>query len=160
MDTVFTAVFTGYKSLYLLHNSFILDSRATTHICNNRQQFKDFVTALEILLIGDSYIHVEGYGTVQINLTRPLGKVNIKLAQVAFIPTFQTNTVSYHHLLKKDIHWDTQQGILTLGGKLWCQLIDMYEQFVVEYQPAAAAFPADSRALRLALHGTIERWHQ
>jgi len=37
----------------------------------------------------------------------------------------------------------------------------MYEQFVVEYQPAtSAAFPADSRALRPALHGTIERWHQ
>ena len=64
MDTAFTAAFTGYKSSYLLHNSFILDSGATTHICNNRQRFKDFVTASEILLAGDSHVHVEGYGTV------------------------------------------------------------------------------------------------
>src|SRR4051812_5390260 len=36
----------------------------------------------------------------------------------------------------------------------------MYKQFVVKYQPAAAAFPADSRAPRPALHGSIEHWHQ
>src|SRR5438094_7964308 len=64
MDTAFTAAFTGYKSSYPLYNSFILDSRATTHICNNHQRFKDFVTALEILLAGDSHVYVEGYGTV------------------------------------------------------------------------------------------------
>jgi hypothetical protein len=30
------AAFTSYETLYPLYNSFILDSEATTHICNNR----------------------------------------------------------------------------------------------------------------------------
>ena len=155
-NAAYTAGFAGRNAPYSLHNSFILDSGATVHICNNRQRFEDFVPASDQLYAGESRSNIEGYGTVRINLTRPSGKISIKLAHVAYVPEFQTNTVSYRHLLKKDIHWDTQKGILTFEGKLWCQLKDIDDQFVIEYQPVAA-FSADSHAPKPDLHGTIER---
>ena len=158
-NAAYTAGFAGHNAPYSLHDSFILDSGATVHICNNRQRFEDFVPASDQLYAGESRSDIEGYGTVRINLTRPSGKINIKLAHVAYIPEFQTNTVSYRRLLEKGIHWDTQNGILTFEGRLWCQLTDIGEQFVVEYQPVAA-FSADSQAPRPNSHSTVERRHQ
>jgi hypothetical protein len=52
---------------------------------------------LDTLVAGDSQVQVEGYRTVRIQVTRPSGTVTVKLGQVAFIPQFQTNTVSLCH---------------------------------------------------------------
>jgi len=114
---------------------------------------------LDYLVAGDGQVRVEGYGTVRIKLSRPLGEISIKLAKVALIPDFQTNTVSLRRLKAKGISWDLQNNVLTVEGKLWCQIKEIHNQFVIEYQPIAA-FPADSRSPKSALHGTIERWHQ
>ena len=106
--------------LYSLHDSFILDSGATVHICNNCHWFEDFVPASDQLYARESQSDIEGCGTVRINLTRPSGQLSIKLVHVTYIPEFQTNTVSYNRLLKKGIHWDKQNRILAFEGKLWC----------------------------------------
>ena len=156
----YTAGFISGKQIpYVLHDSFILDSGATIHICNDRQRFEDFVLVSESVYAGEGQVQVQGFGTVRINIDRPSGKLNIKLAQVAFIPNFQTNTVSFRRLKTKGIEWDTENNNLTQGGKIWCKVQDKYDQFVIEFQPVAA-FPADSRAPRSPLKGTIERWHQ
>jgi hypothetical protein len=156
------AVFTSHETQYSLYNSFILDSGATTHICNNRQRFEDdFEEASDMIIAGDGQVQVKGYGTVRIQVTRPSGKVTIKLGQVAFIPQFQTNTVSLRRLLTKGINWNPQKGILIFEEKLWCQVPQIHNQFLIDYQPidSQSAFPADSRKPRPPLRGTIEQWH-
>ena len=153
------AGFAGHEGPYLLKNSFILDSGATTHICNNRQRFEDFVPASNTLYAGDGKVQVEGYGNVWIKVNRPSGQANVRLVQVAYIPEFQTNTISFQRLKAKGIQWNTEKEILTKDGKLWCQVLEKYNQFVIDYQPMAA-FPANSYKPRPPLHGTIKRWHQ
>ena len=102
-EAAYTASFISQNAPYLLRDSFILDSGATTHICNNRQRFEDFVQASDYLVAGDGQVRVEGYGTVRIKLSRPSGEISIKLAKVALIPDFQTNTVSLQRLKAKGI---------------------------------------------------------
>jgi hypothetical protein len=146
--------------LYPLYNSFILDSGATTYICNNRQRFEeDFEEASDILVAGDSQVQVEGYRTVRIQVTRPSGTVTVKLGQVVFILHFQTNTVSLCRLLTKGINWNLQKGILIFEEKLWCQVLQIHNQFVIEYQlvDTQSAFPANSRKPKPLLYRTIQQ---
>jgi hypothetical protein len=57
-----------------------------------------------------------GYGIVEITLRLPTIIVRrIKLADVAFVPSFHTNIVSLDHLIQKNVYWDTKQQELRRG---------------------------------------------
>jgi hypothetical protein len=49
---------------------------------------------------------MEGYGNVQINIITPTGQYLFLLKQVAFIPGFHTNVISYRRLRQAGYHWD------------------------------------------------------
>jgi len=55
-------------SIYPLHDSFILDTGADTHVCNNRGRFETLrpLNAPEYLHASDSIVAIEGYGTVTV----------------------------------------------------------------------------------------------
>ena len=154
-EAAYTAGFSTQDMQYLLHDSFILDSGLTLHICNDCQQFEDFAKASDSVHAGEGHAGIKGYGTVRIKVTRPSRETSLKLTQVAYIPHFQTNIVSLWRLKQKSINWDLERGILTLNDKLFCQVFEKYNQFVIEYNPTAA-FPANSRKPRPPLHRTVD----
>ncbi len=58
-------------NVYLaLIKSYILDSRATDHICNDRSRFIDFTLAPsdELLVTGTTAVYIKGYRTVSITI--------------------------------------------------------------------------------------------
>jgi hypothetical protein len=55
----------------MLNNSFILDSRATYYICNNKSRFTDFRLPIDndVLYTSESVILIKGFGTVLVIVT-------------------------------------------------------------------------------------------
>ena len=65
-----TAYALGTDTGYELRDSFILDSGANLHVCNNQERFQEFQPASQddYLLAGNATITIEGYGTVNVTL--------------------------------------------------------------------------------------------
>ena len=55
---------------FALHDSFILDSGATDHVCNDHARFSDFRSPKpdDFMILGNSIIPIEGWGIVKITL--------------------------------------------------------------------------------------------
>lgn len=97
----------GYStSSYALHDSFILDSGATLHCCNNRNRFKNVVLASidDTLHTGQDVILIEGYGDIQITVQGYYGSKTILLQSVALVLTFYTSVASLRKFIKKGVH--------------------------------------------------------
>jgi len=95
------------KGVYALHHSFILDSASTIYIYNNQERFQSLRPANkdDQIIAGNSSVPIEGFGTVKITLKLPNSlSRKIKLADIAFIPSFHTNIVSLDRLLQRNVH--------------------------------------------------------
>jgi hypothetical protein len=55
----------------MLNDSFILDSKATCYVCNNKSRFIDFRLSIndDILYASKSVILIKGFGTVLVIVT-------------------------------------------------------------------------------------------
>src|SRR5262249_8662325 len=55
-------------SSYPLHNSFIYDTGADTHVCNNKDRFTalNSLSVPKYLRAGDSTVAIKGYGTIEV----------------------------------------------------------------------------------------------
>ena len=128
---------------YVLRDSFILDCGATTHVCNNRQRFHTFTPASDSnLYTGDRTIAILGFGTVDITVQLPQGRTKTaSLSDVAYVPSFQTSTVSYRCFEDVGGHWDTQSHLQMLMYKTTLYAITemRYGQYVIEYNPLKEA---------------------
>jgi Pol polyprotein, beta-barrel domain len=85
----------------------------------DRARFKDFRPAdvEDFLFAGSSVLPIEGYGTVDINVTvntdtQPIVGT-IQLKDTALMSTFHTNVVSLRKFNAKGVHWDTEYERLT-----------------------------------------------
>ena len=92
-----------------LQNTFILDSGASSHVCNNPSRFKFERTAShdDVLRAGKTVYSIEAFGTVEITVQTPDGPMAIQLLNVALVPGFLTNTVSLRKFVDKGFNWDT-----------------------------------------------------
>ena len=134
---------------YVLCNSFILDCRATTHVCNNRRHFRTLTPASDSnLYAGDRTIAILGFGTVDMTVQLPQGRTKTaSLSDVAYVPSFQTSTVSYRCFKDVGGYWDTQSHLQMLMYKTTPYAITemRYGQYVIEYNPlkeaSTQAFP-------------------
>jgi hypothetical protein len=103
MATALLAVSLDNIHLALI-NSYILDSRATEHVCNNQSRFIDFVPVPtnKLLIAGTTAVYIKGYRTVSITIecerteSTPDSKRTFLLYDVAFIPSFTTSVVCYN----------------------------------------------------------------
>jgi hypothetical protein len=151
------------EEIYALHDSFLLYSASTIHICNNPDRFQSLQPAKDdYLLAGASKVPIKGYGIVEIILQRPSGTIRtIRLANVALVPSFHTNIVSLDRLMQKDIHWDTKQQQLKRGDEIFCKIEKRHGQWVLEYAPISpATFSARSAQPRSDAEATADQWHQ
>lgn len=120
---------TSSVSDYHLRDSFILDSGANIHMCNNRERFTDFrPTDSDRLYAGNAIIPIEEYGSVLITVQAPEGPRQITLKDTALVSSFHTNIVSLDKFIDKDVHWDTKQSRLTYGNNIFCQVKKHYGQ--------------------------------
>ena len=106
---------------YILQDSFILDCGAMTHICNNQEYFKDFNTSnQDLLYTGDKLMPIKGYEAVDITVQPSDNETRIvTLANIAYIPTFHINTISFRCFEEAGGYWDTRAipQCLMHGGK-------------------------------------------
>ena len=92
--------------LYVLYNSFILDSGAIVYICNNQARFTDLHPVTEYVLVSNNIMPIKVYGTVIINsiiLNRP---TQVTLIDVAYVPGYHTNLILLQKVIKKNLHFD------------------------------------------------------
>jgi hypothetical protein len=136
----------------VLRDSFILDSGATNHMCNDRRRFVDFKPAgrEDFLIAGNSTVVVQGYGTVEVTLdckvtkSTPTGKRKFLLKNTLYIPTFTTNIVSYNKLFDVEIVWDSRAGLLKWKDVVIGKTRRLHNQWVLEYKKVEMAYPAVS----------------
>jgi hypothetical protein len=154
---------------YALKASFLLDSGATTHVCNDRCRFKTLrqCSPSEYLLAGTQEVPVQGVGEVEICVETPDGISTITLTDVAYVPSFLTSLASLKRFMAKGIHWNTEAGVLTFRQETFCKVLTHHGQSVLEYNPvnptasdSQAAFPTCSTGPRLDTEGTTDLWHR
>lgn len=102
-----------------LQNSFILDSGATTHVCNDRSRFIEFTKDKQWLAHGNSGMWTSGQGKVILRMQTPnsLGIHMICLGDVVYCPDFHLSIVSFSWFCERGIYWNTEQGILYWGSE-------------------------------------------
>jgi hypothetical protein len=156
----------GTKSIFMAHrimarsseqyhmslvNSFILDTGADGHVCNNRSRFVDFKEATEeqFIAAGTECLPIEGWGTIRINTKCQglrTGQRQVTITNVAYIPAFHTNVISYHILQAQGWNWQINDGWILFQGLKYCQTTKHKRMWTLEYQPLSCdtitAFPA------------------
>ena len=98
-----------------LQTSWILDSGSNIHLCNDPKRFTHTHTATEddTITSGKDTYQIEAFGTVDITITTPQGNQEInRLINVALVPDFLTNLVSFGKMVEKNIHWNTKRKTL------------------------------------------------
>ena len=82
----------------MLNDSFILDSRATCYVYNNKSRFIDFRLPIDddVLYASESVIPIEGFKTVLVIVTtlEELKQYTIYLHNVVLISLFYTSVAS------------------------------------------------------------------
>jgi hypothetical protein len=91
---------------YELRDTWILNSGANSHVCNDRRRFKFEHTAAEgeELVAGKSVYPIKAFGSVSVTIKSPNGPTQIQLLNVALVPGFFINTASLHRFTAKEVH--------------------------------------------------------
>jgi hypothetical protein len=91
---------------YELHKSFILDTGATGHVCNDRSRFHNFIpSTTDFVVAGNECVNIEGWGSITLFAKYeglPEGR-EIILTNVALISSFHCSVISYDVLEKKGL---------------------------------------------------------
>jgi hypothetical protein len=159
---------------YPLRDSFVLDSGATTHVCNDSTRFINLEPSNQSLFAGTDVADIQGFGDVNIVASTLDGKKrHFLLKDVAYVQGFHVNVVSFRKLFKTGFRWDTERLRITWKGEVMCRTPIRYGQWVVEFnkldssdftriQPESigAAFTAtNSRKARTPTGGSADEWH-
>jgi hypothetical protein len=92
--------------VYLLRDSFILDSGATVHVCNSCERFQSLweCDPDEFIYAGFDKILLTGVGAV--NIIVKFGHVlcTIHLENEAYIPSFHTDVVSLRLFTPRNVY--------------------------------------------------------
>jgi hypothetical protein len=124
------------EGMYALHDSFLLDSASTIHVCNNRERFQSLRPADESdhLITGASRISIEGFGPVEITLKlAPTSSRTVKLGEVALVASFHMNIVSLDRLMQRNVHWNTVRQELRHMDNIFGIVEKQHGQWVLEY---------------------------
>lgn len=134
-----TSSFSSTVNPYPLKLSTILDSGTTLHIFNDLSKFKNMRKAIgdETITAGSSDVRIIGFGTIDLQVTKPNGSPGrLRLRNAAYCTEFNTNLVSFKLLRENGIYWDTiKNQLIRKDGTILCQIQLLYGQFVLQYEP-------------------------
>ncbi|GES64853.1 integrase catalytic core [Aspergillus terreus] len=120
-----------------LQNSFILDTGADVHVCSDLSRFKNLRSVDDQdLYVGDNLVPIKGYGEVDIEGKTSKGKpALIELREVAYVPNFNINVLSYYRARQAGFYLQEPQcRIVNKKQHEICQLQTMHRLMVVEYK--------------------------
>jgi hypothetical protein len=108
--SAFISAFIVSQKNYSILNCYILNLGYITYVYNNlkRFKFKRRATKKEHIIIGLRSYSIKAFSIVNITIQAPLDSRKIILLDVAFIPRFYTNIVSFNRFYKKDVHLNTE----------------------------------------------------
>ena len=136
---------------YDITNCWILASASNVHVCNDPSRFNTThsTKSNDYLISGSTTYPIQAYGTVDITVTSPTGKrERIVLNQVALIPGFFTNLVSFSRARTANIYWDTAKDTLYTVNKEkhndFCQLSPHNGLWIVEYNASPSTSEVDA----------------
>ncbi|KAF5186325.1 Transposon ty1-gr2 gag-pol polyprotein, partial [Thalictrum thalictroides] len=132
------------KPIYDLQKSWILDSGATLHVCNDKAKLEDFKpSSSDVLWAGDTVIPIIGYGSATVKVKSPKYSDGrpLKLVNVACVPNLHTSVVSLRLLIAAGIHWDTRNSMLTYNDKHYADTPILYNQWVLQFEPISHIDP-------------------
>lgn len=152
--------------LPLLH-SYLLDTGASNHVCNDRSRFTQFTPLSgeeDFMISGAHRLRVEGVGIINITVKFGQGDAtrSIELRDVHYIPSFTTNLVSYDAFESKGTWLDPRRNRLEHNGITVATYERMWRQRVLEYHPISAetVYPAiSSRVAKPKAKWTIQQAH-
>ena len=154
------------RDSYELKNTWILDSGANSHVCNDLTRFVQTRVATESdrIVSGKTIYQIKAFGTVEIIVQGANSLKPITLLDVALIPGFFTSIASLHRFTSKGVDWDTQRSRLYTEGATFCSVLRVGSYWTLEYtqlEPSALSSFAfsNSHALRAPVSGSAERWH-
>jgi transposase InsO family protein len=138
--SVFTTTNNNDDDDFPLRQSFILDSGADVHVCNDVSRATGPIRLAspgERIAAGSGWVPIIGYGEIAIKTKAPAPRhqQTMKLHDVAFVPSFFTSVVSLKKLIKGGIDWLTRDNKLMLGKRLFCLVEERFGQWVLEYNP-------------------------
>lgn len=141
------ATTTQDKASYALQKSWVLDSGASCHVCNDRSRFTSFKPITDSIRTGDSQTVVSGIGEVRIRGKRPrTGEtVVIKLSNVLYSPNFLTNLVSLKLLRDHNVKWDSDQDILVYHREGIAKIEFHHGMWVIEHNEMETALATHRR---------------
>jgi hypothetical protein len=154
------------SSSFSLRDTWILDSGANSHVCNDRSRFIFERAASEddTLISGRTVYSIEAYGSVVITVQTHNGPRQITLLNVSLIPGFFTNIASLNRFTSKGVHWDTQKQRLHINGKPFCKVLRADNHWALESNPLSPAATsatvfASSTAPRRDREASADHWH-
>lgn len=125
---------------YPLKRSALLDSGATIHVFNSIDRFQCYRPAEpgDYLQAGQQCVPIRGYGNVDIQTQYRARSRSIRLFDAALCENFPCNLVSLRQLQKRGYWWDSRPAhncIRTKDNIVVCDIIDRYDQFIIEHIP-------------------------
>ena len=163
---------------YSLYKSTILDSGTTIDIFTDLSRFQNFRKAPRnhVIRCDNHFARILGYGTVDLDIvTERYSRGILRIRNAAYCPDFMTNLVSLTKLIKRGIHWDTENSRLyrSIDRSIVCQLRLIDGQHVLNHKPVERCYEAyavnrlprpkrriTSRDPRPAKKGDGELWHR
>lgn len=115
-------------------DTYILDSGATTHVCNDHRRFIEFKPMTGWLPHGDTGTWIKGIGKIIIYPRKPGSQQHTQmcLGDVIYCPDFHLNIVSYSRLHKRQLFWNPEHGMLRMHGQDVCSVYEHGDLFVLE----------------------------
>ncbi|KDR75264.1 hypothetical protein GALMADRAFT_24757, partial [Galerina marginata CBS 339.88] len=153
----------GQPSVKITRNSWIADTAATSHICNDRELFKSYIplTSKSIEGIGQQSISALGIGKVSLNCNVNGKLITNHLQNVLYAPNAANNLLSIIKLDKADGYATCKGG----GIKLWNKNDKLLAQgkivnnlYVLDAEPIHAA--REHAQVALSLPDTWDSLHK
>ena len=133
--SVYTATSLSYNDS--LRDSFVLDTRASVHVCNDRSRFHNLQAAKpkDCLIAGASVIQIEAFGSVDVILDGPNGPRKVELQNTALVVSSPISIISLNRFAAKNVHWNTERKALIYQGEIFCRVKQRHDQWILEYNP-------------------------
>jgi hypothetical protein len=149
---------------YALRDSWIVDSGADIHVCNNQTWFLTY-EPVEDEYVRFSAINTQilGYGRVELKATGMDGKPYIlKLMRVAYMPEYHTSLLSTFQIMRHGYYLNQRTHTIDdQNGKPICRTELRHNLEVVEYNPISNVFAMNRYSERPHESAKIsKRWHQ
>jgi hypothetical protein len=120
-------------------NSVIYDTGANNHVFHDINRFYDYHPVDKDereIYFGNTSTAIAGIGKVDIMITTPTGMKQITLLNVAHIPGFHINLMSWKPLQKGGVHIDSRNSnLIKNDGSIFCHLFQENDLLIVERSP-------------------------